>query len=210
MDFIHRVGPWLMAADPLYIYISVAAYAIIEVIFPPFPGDVMVVFAGYLAGLRDLPVAGIMVAGILGSIVASAGAFALGRLGRRVILGHRFWKRFVSPSSLKRAEGWFARYGGWTLLVSRFLPGIRSPLVMVAGMAGFNPLAALGLVSVSIMADVTVLVLGGRALGANWNLLLSWMKVIGWGALGFLALAALAWWAVCMLRRRRAEQSGQE
>lgn len=209
MEFVHRVGPWLMAADPLYIYIAVATYAIVEVVFPPFPGDVMVVFAGYLAGLRNLPIPGIIISGILGSIAASAGAFVLGRLGRKIILEHRFWKRLISTNELRRAEGWFTRYGGWALLISRFLPGIRSPLIVVAGMARIHPSKALGLVSISVAANVTLLVLGGRALGANWDLFLSWMKFTGWGLVGLLALAALAWWLTRLVRRRKGTRDGQ-
>lgn len=205
---IDRIGPWLMQADPIYIYLAVALYALIEVIFPPFPGDALVVFAGALAGRRGLPVTGIIIAGVLGTVAASAVAYMVGRFGRNFLASHVLWRRYVPPERLRRAEGWFARYGIWTLLISRFLPGIRTPLVVVAGLARMAPGAALGLVSVSVVANVTVMVMAGRALGANWTLVVEWMGIFGWAAVGLVAALGAGWWIITAVRSRRRRRNG--
>lgn len=205
---IERIGPWLMSADPIYIYLAVALYALIEVIFPPFPGDALVIFAGALAGRRGLPVTGIIIAGVLGTVAASTVAYMVGRFGRNFLAGHVLWRKYVPPERLRRAEGWFSRYGAWTLLISRFLPGIRTPLVVAAGLARLTPMLTLGLVSISITANVTVMVLAGRALGTHWTRVVEWMGIFGWAAVGLVALFGAIWWIIGAVQSRRRRRDG--
>jgi membrane protein DedA with SNARE-associated domain len=55
------------------------------------------------------------------------------RYGRR-LLDHRLAKFLdLTPARLDRAEVWFNRYGPWTLIFGRHIPGFRVPLTVAAG-----------------------------------------------------------------------------
>ena len=65
----------------------------------------------------------------LGNSAGSAVNWWLGRYLTR--FQDRRWFPF-SPESLRKAEGWYHRYGRWTLLCS-WMPVIGDPLTLVAG-----------------------------------------------------------------------------
>ena len=72
---------------------------------------------------------------LLGTLLVQSGepAWALNWwLGRYLTrFQDRRWFPF-SPESLRKAEGWYHRYGRWTLLCS-WMPVIGDPLTLVAG-----------------------------------------------------------------------------
>lgn len=70
-----------------------------------------------------------LVAATLGNSAGSAVNWWLGRYLTR--FQDRRWFPF-SPESLRKAEGWYHRYGRWTLLCS-WMPVIGDPLTLVAG-----------------------------------------------------------------------------
>lgn len=209
MEIIREIGEWLMHTDPVFIYLFIAGYAILEVVFPPFPGDVLVVFGGYLAGRRGLPVLWMIIAGISGCMIALFGAYMLGRFGRDLVLKNRFWSKYIPQSALQKAEGWFVRYGKWILTISRFLPAIRSPLVIVAGMAKTEPISSMILLLISVSVNVSIMVLGGKLLGENWSLVIDWLSYFGWALLALLVILLLAC-RIYAARRRKAGASSDD
>ncbi|MDJ0390631.1 YqaA family protein [Roseomonas sp. E05] len=71
----------------------------------------------------------LLVAASLGNTAGSAINWALGRSIERY--RRRRWFP-VRPAMLERAQGWYRRYGKWSLLLS-WLPVVGDPLTLVAG-----------------------------------------------------------------------------
>jgi membrane-associated protein len=98
------------------------------------PGDAFLLYVGHRLP-HNFPV---LFAAWLGfTLAVTLGATNLYLLSRRYgrrLLQHRF-ARFLelTPSRLDRAEEWFARYGPWTLIFGRHIPGFRVPLTVAAG-----------------------------------------------------------------------------
>ena len=69
--------------DNMWLGIALVAFAgMAEYIFPPFPGDSLMLFGFFLAGRGDLPLAGVFGGAFLGSLVGAELAYQLGaRLG---------------------------------------------------------------------------------------------------------------------------------
>ncbi|WP_024588980.1 YqaA family protein [Aliihoeflea sp. 2WW] len=92
------------------------------------PGTSEAVLAGLHAARAADPLALLAVAS-LANTAGSAVNWLLGRLVTR--FRDRSWFP-ASPAQIARAEGWYARYGLWSLLLS-WVPIIGDPLTVVAG-----------------------------------------------------------------------------
>ena len=81
----------------------------------------------------------------VGNVLGSVVNWFLGR-GIERFRGRRWFP--VSPAALARAEGWYRRYGRWSLLLA-WAPIIGDPLTVVAGMLRETFLVFLILVSIA-------------------------------------------------------------
>jgi len=117
-------------------YLGGFALIYIEESGPPLfiPGDAFLIYVGNRLP-REVP---IFLAAWVGFVLAvTFGATNLYLLSRRFgrrLLEHRLAKFLdLTPARLDRAEGWFNRYGPWTLIFGRHIPGLRVPLTVAAG-----------------------------------------------------------------------------
>jgi membrane-associated protein len=72
-----------------------------------------------------------MVLMVLAAVLGNTTNYAIGRaIGRQAFSGRY---RFIKVEYLHQTEGWFARHGAMTVLLSRFAPIIRTFAPFVAG-----------------------------------------------------------------------------
>jgi membrane-associated protein len=126
----------------------------VEHVFPPFPGDLLVVLGAWYAVSGELSWPATLVSVTSGAL---AGAWLDYRIG--AALGRSLDRRAARRGALTEArlahfEASYRRWGGWLLLANRFLPGVRAFLFLAAGASGI-PLRR-------------VLLLGGLS-AAIWN-----------------------------------------
>ena len=100
----------------------------------PIPSEVVLPFAGYLvfSGKMNFGLALVdaTLAGVTGSLIAY---FLALKLGRPVV--YRLLGRVgVSPKRLDDGERWVDSRGAWSVLVGRFIPGVRSVISIPAGL----------------------------------------------------------------------------
>jgi membrane protein DedA with SNARE-associated domain len=205
---MEQIVAYLMHVDMTWVYAAVFLIAFIENIFPPFPSDVVVVFAGSLVAIGRgdtvLTVALATAGGTLGFMTM----YAIGaRYGWRMA-GHRTL-RFLHPELIPRAEHWFQRFGYWVVVANRFLAGTRAVVSFCAGMARL-PLAVTTLLSaVSAALWYIILVALGRVLGENWKDIIHYLDLYSTIVSILLALG-VAFWFVLRHRRRRRVASREE
>ena len=180
--------------------------ALLEYVFPPFPGDTVVVFGAFLVTARGWSGPGVFAATTAGSLVGAAVDWYVGVALQR-------WRHRRTPltgagdSVRQTVDGLverFQRHGPAYILVNRFLPGIRALFFVAAGMAGMRPGPVLLYAAVSAIAWNCLLMGAGLAVGASWDTLPAWFAAytrVVWGILGAALLVALA---VAFLRRRKA------
>ena len=123
---------------PLIVLVLMA----IESSFIPFPSEVVMIPAGFMAARGEFlppdPLAGLVVAVIAGILGSLAGAFV--NYGLSFKLGRPFLYRygryfFLSAPSLERAEELFRRHGEITTFVCRLIPAIRQLISIPAGLS---------------------------------------------------------------------------
>ncbi len=100
-------------------------------------------FAGFSVSNGDLTLFGVVAGGVLGNLVGSWLAYAVGYYGR-VDLLEKNRLIHLSPRHLKWADDWFKRYGDATVFLARMLPIVRS-LHLAAGRDREDALLALHL-----------------------------------------------------------------
>jgi membrane protein DedA with SNARE-associated domain len=180
---------------------------LVEYVFPPFPGDLLVVLGAWYAvdGALSWPAtfASVTAGAVLGAWIDHRIGVAVGRrLDRRVAS-----RGVLSARNLARFEASYRRWGDLLLVLNRFFPGVRAFLFVAAGASGI-PLRKVLLYGALSASLWNALLLGaGALLARNANDLVTLFErytQIAWAVLAVAAIAgaaAFAW-------RRRARASG--
>src|SRR4051812_12366499 len=128
--------------DPRHLIETFGTLGVIGIIFAEtgllvgffLPGDSLLVTAGLLASQGKLNIAAILVGTAVASIIgAEAGYFIGARVGPS--LYRRPDSRFFKREYVNKAETYFARYGGKTIVLARFVPVVRTFANVVAGVS---------------------------------------------------------------------------
>ncbi|MPM43828.1 hypothetical protein SDC9_90505 [bioreactor metagenome] len=135
----------LTAYAAVWGFLLIFIFMTIESSFIPFPSEVVMIPAGFLAfrgGLTtQIPMLDLILAIIIGLAGSMAGAYVNYYLaiwlGRPFL--HRYGKYFfLSEPALDRAEEVFREYGEVATFVCRMLPAIRQLISIPAGLAKMN------------------------------------------------------------------------
>jgi membrane protein DedA with SNARE-associated domain len=70
----------------------------------------------------------------LGMWVSDTGIYFIVKFGGSRLLESRWAQRLLPVHKIDRASRWFDRYGGFTLIFSRFVLGTRTALLVVSGL----------------------------------------------------------------------------
>ena len=132
----------IAALAPVWGYALIFLFMAIESSFIPFPSEVVMIPAGFLAARGELtlhaPVADLALACATGLLGSLAGAYFNYYLSAK--LGEPFLRRygkwfFLKPEALDRACEVFNRYGALTTFVCRLIPVIRQLISIPAGIS---------------------------------------------------------------------------
>jgi membrane protein DedA with SNARE-associated domain len=142
----------------------------------PIPSEVVMLFAGFavadpaLSGAQHhLTMTGVVLAGLLGTMVGSWIAYAVGRGGRLELLERHGAKLHMGPAQIQRADRFFQRHGEQTVLFGRMIPLVRAFVSLPAGVARM-PLGRFTVFSlIGTIPWVLALAFAGHALGSDWT-----------------------------------------
>ena len=180
----------------------------VEYVFPPFPGDLVVVFGAWYAAMGTISWPLGFAAATAGAVAGSLVDYAAGRwLSPR--LGARAGRRGpISAERLHRFVAAYRRWGPALLLANRFLPGLRGFLFLAAGAAGISFTQVLVLGAISAAVWNALLLAAGAFLVGSLPELLALLRRSGDAATAALAVLAIA--AGLSVGRRRARAVREE
>lgn len=95
--------------------------------------DLTCIGAGLLVASGKAPFWPVLIACMIGIFVGDILLVAIGRTVGRPLLDMPLVRRRVSPKKIEQAERWFKTKGGRLVLTTRFMPGIRLPAYLAAG-----------------------------------------------------------------------------
>lgn len=119
------------------LYVLVGAGAAVENVFPPVPSDTFVLLGGVLADRGLLWWPAVLAVSWTANLGMAIFVYLMGRRYGRAIFDTRWGRWLLRPHQLRRMSNFYDRYGGPTILVSRFFPVFR---VLVPAFAGISRL----------------------------------------------------------------------
>jgi membrane protein DedA with SNARE-associated domain len=158
-----------------FIYFFLFINAFTEYLFPPFPGDAIMIFGAYLVGTGKLDLLTVYCVSTIGSVSGFLVLFSFGKhYGREFFLRKNY--RFFSKEMILEIEEWFQRYGIGLIAANRFFSGVRSVISLFAGIANMKVMVATLAALTSSVIWNAVLISGGYFLGKNWQVVLTILK----------------------------------
>jgi membrane protein DedA with SNARE-associated domain len=172
----------------------------------PIPSEVVMLFAGFAVAdptqshsSHHLTMVGIVLAGLLGTLVGSWLAYAVGRGGRLELLERHGAKFHMGPAQIQRADRWFARYGQPAVLFGRVIPVVRAFVSLPAGIARM-PLGRFTVLTViGTIPWVLALALAGHALGGSWTTVRKGFEYVDYVVVAMVVIGVC--WAIVQRRR---------
>lgn len=182
MDLVNLVGTLPLWLSMLLLFFA----AWIEYLFPPFPGDTLLVAGGFFVAQGALPLALTFVVLTLGSVSGCLIGWGLGVHG----LGLR---RLIKPAYLERVQKNYERYGIWLILINRFIPGLRGAFMISAGLVKMPVRQIILWGSLSAILWNSALIGLGYLFSDSLEKLLSLMQAYGKTVLVLIGLIFIAW-----------------
>ncbi|HET9580342.1 MAG TPA: DedA family protein [Usitatibacter sp.] len=108
------------------------------VVTPFLPGDSLLFVAGAVAATGGMNAHLLVVLLVAAAFAGNMVNYAIGRwLGRHFFTDRG--SRWLNPEHLEKAHAFYERHGGKAVIISRFLPIVRTYIPFVAGMGAMNP-----------------------------------------------------------------------
>lgn len=172
----------------------------------PIPSEVVMLFAGFAvadpsqsASQHHMTMVGVILAGLLGTMVGSWIAYGVGRGGRLELLERHGGKVHMGPAQIERADRWFQRYGEPAVLFGRMIPLVRAFVSLPAGIAKM-PLGRFTVLSlIGTIPWVLALAFAGHALGGDWTSVRKGFEYVDYAIVVLLVIGV----AYAIVRRRR-------
>jgi len=188
VDFIVT---WLVQTIGRLGYTGIICLMFLESSFFPFPSEVVVPPAGYLASIGEMNLWLVVLSGIIGSILGALFNYWISlRFGRPFFekYGRYF---FISKDTLDKADQFFAHHGHISTLIGRLLQGIRQYISLPAGLSRMPLLPFCFFTALGSGLWVTILALVGYWVGNNKELVGQYLHSVTIGATIFCTVLAV-------------------
>lgn len=204
MEVLHE----LVAFFAIYGYIAVFFVLIACGFGIPIPEDITLVSGGVICGLVSTLDVHIMIIVSLGGVLMGDGTmFTLGK-----ILGPRvkkvpILKRVFTEKSYKQMQEKVHKYGSRILFVARFLPGLRAPIFVTAGISRrVSYLKFLLLDGSAALISVPIWVYAGYYFAHDLDDLIHWVRHSETLVISALVIIAAIWLLISIFRSRKSNK----
>lgn len=199
-ELLGRAGP----VAPLLLFLA----SFVEYVFPPFPGDLLVLIGAWYAtqGILSWPVA--LAALTAGALLGAVVDYGFGRWLKPRLDARASRRGRLAAERLARFEAAYRRWGPALLAANRFLPGVRAFFFIGAGAARLplGQVLLLGGISAALW-NALLLAAGGLLVHSLPELLELFGRYsrAAWALLAAVAVAAVAYGAWRRVRAARKE-----
>lgn len=210
-EILEFIKTWIEYAVSALGYPGIALVMAVENIFPPIPSELVMPFAGFLAASGRYNLIGVIVAGMVGSVVGALVLYYVGMWADELII-RRFVRRFgrfflLSEADVDNALAFFSRHGDAAVFFGRLIPLVRSLISVPAGMQRMPLPKFLLLTMLGTTIWSAILAVAGYFLGQNWDQVLGIIERYQRVILVLIALGVIAFVVIRVNALRRNSQS---
>ncbi|WP_455757567.1 DedA family protein [Sulfurimonas sp.] len=182
-------------------YLGIFLLMTVESSFIPFPSEIILIPAGYLASQGEMSLGMIMTSALGGSLV---GAFINYYLA--LLLGRKILKRygkyfFINENALEKMDNYFDKHGAISTFIGRLIPGIRQLISIPAGLSRMNLAVFSTYTALGAGIWALILTMLGYFIGENQELINTYLKQIT--IVVIISLVLLAAWYTYYQRNKK-------
>lgn len=193
-EYIRHSVDWILTLSPLSVYAIFFAVAYLENLVPPMPGDILVVFGGYMAAEQIVRFSFLLGLTTISSVLGFMTMYAIGaHWGYKIEARRRkFWlTRFLDVRFFEKGKRWMNRWGQRVVLANRFLAGTRSVISLTAGISKTKITPTLINATISSFLWNGILLWMGWLVNENWQIIGHYLNIYGRVILALMAMALL-------------------
>ncbi len=176
MDVLHQIINYLVSLAGDWGYFGIFFLMFLESTFFPFPSEVVIIPAGYLAFKGEMNFFLIIVFGLLGSIAGSWLNYLIA-----LKLGRKFLEKFISVEKLDKMDAFFEKHGAMSTFMGRLIPVFRQYISFPAGLAKMNGIIFTLYTAVGALIWIVILDIVGYYIGDNEALIKKYLGNISTG-----------------------------
>lgn len=128
IEIIRDFGNWTYGILFAIIFVETGL-----VIFPFLPGDSLLFAAGTFAALGSLNYSLLIAVFFFAAVIGDSVNYEIGKKIGTTIRPNTFMGKMINPEKMQKAQDFFNKHGGKTILIARFMPFIRTFIPFVAG-----------------------------------------------------------------------------
>ena len=195
------MSPWVADLLQQYGYAILAVIVFFQHCAVPAPGQAAYLGASILAGREVLALPIVIAVGFASAFAGYSAAYWIGqRGGRRLVEKHGRWVA-LTPARLVQLERFCAKHGGKTLLLARFVVGIRAVGGLFGGISGVDRRHFVVMNLIGSLAWAGVFGSVGYLFGESWERFEGLFGTIGLVVAGTITLGIVT---LVLIQRRRA------
>ncbi|MEK6899567.1 MAG: DedA family protein [Nanoarchaeota archaeon] len=169
LELLSSLGEFCVKIISYLGYPGIFILMALESMIAPIPSELVMPFAGFLAGQGRFSLALVILVSSAGSIIGSLISYYLGKHGGSRLVNRIGKYLFLDQTDLQKTEQWFSQKGEKTIFISRFIPVVRHLISIPAGMGKMD----LKKFCIYTFAGATLwnafLAYLGFVLGENWH-----------------------------------------
>ena len=101
----------------------------------PVPEDISLVAGGVISALGNTNEHIMFGVGMAGVLIGDSVVFSAGYFFGEKILQNKFISKIITPARYEIVQEQFQKYGKWVVFMARFMPGLRTPVFLTAGIS---------------------------------------------------------------------------
>ena len=200
-EYLHEIIEWIVSTVSILGYPGVFILMLLESSFIPFPSEVIMVPAGYLASKGEMNIIIVILCGLFGSLAGALINYSLAKsLGRPLLLRYGSYVMF-KEDTLLRMEDFFSRHGHISTFTGRLIPMVRQYISIPAGLARMNLPVFCFYTSLGAGIWVIILTLLGYYIGENELLIKVYLRDIIITLVTLCAIGVYIYW--CRQRKNK-------
>lgn len=133
VEIINMFGPFSYIILFLIVFVETGI-----VIFPFLPGDSLLFASGAFAAQDAFHLGLLLLVFFVAAVIGDTVNYAIGKRVGMVIKPDTWFGKFINQEKMDKAEAFFNKHGGKTIVIARFMPFIRTFVPFIAGASRMN------------------------------------------------------------------------